>query len=341
MHLYKYLAPDRIDVLTNRLLRFTQPGDLNDPYEASFVFEAMIPPERLGALVDHTYKDLDESGELGRLFSEAVDEQLDQVLASLAALGLELPMSSDALRANVLDEMENLKGDPLKEVVERAFRSIAIPDHREIRQVYVEKYKEVINERVGVLCLSECWDNLLMWATYAAVHSGIVIGFESDDQYFHQPYVTPLTTEIQPVRYGSAIPRFRGIDPLGPPEQIYKLSEPFFFKGEEWAYEREWRLLRPLGAAHTTIPADPPTQPYPIHLMRWPEYAAREAIIGAKASADTREWLETVLAARQLDHVAIYEAVIHEEHRSVGRRLLRPPAIAPFWGERGRVANSA
>jgi hypothetical protein len=33
MILYKYLHPDRIDVLTQKMVRFTQPGDFNDPFE--------------------------------------------------------------------------------------------------------------------------------------------------------------------------------------------------------------------------------------------------------------------------------------------------------------------
>ena len=31
--LYKYLPPDRITYFSNELLRFTQPADLNDPFE--------------------------------------------------------------------------------------------------------------------------------------------------------------------------------------------------------------------------------------------------------------------------------------------------------------------
>src|SRR5438105_1260976 len=31
--LYKYLPPERITFLNDELLRFTQPGDLNDPFE--------------------------------------------------------------------------------------------------------------------------------------------------------------------------------------------------------------------------------------------------------------------------------------------------------------------
>src|SRR6267143_2452548 len=33
MILYKYLQPDRVDLLKHRRIRFTQPGDFNDPFE--------------------------------------------------------------------------------------------------------------------------------------------------------------------------------------------------------------------------------------------------------------------------------------------------------------------
>jgi hypothetical protein len=35
MIVYKYLAPDRIDVLAGNLIRFTQPAALNDPFESN------------------------------------------------------------------------------------------------------------------------------------------------------------------------------------------------------------------------------------------------------------------------------------------------------------------
>ena len=33
MILYKYLSPSRLDLLAQRNVRFTQPGDFNDPFE--------------------------------------------------------------------------------------------------------------------------------------------------------------------------------------------------------------------------------------------------------------------------------------------------------------------
>src|SRR5580704_8300042 len=35
MIVYKYLHPDRIDVLENGMIRFSQPRDLNDPFETN------------------------------------------------------------------------------------------------------------------------------------------------------------------------------------------------------------------------------------------------------------------------------------------------------------------
>jgi len=40
MTLYKYLHPDRIDLLQNLLIRFTQPGAFNDPFEMQPYFDS-------------------------------------------------------------------------------------------------------------------------------------------------------------------------------------------------------------------------------------------------------------------------------------------------------------
>ena len=42
-NLYKYLSPERIDVLQNKQIRFTQPEALNDPFELKPLFEELLP----------------------------------------------------------------------------------------------------------------------------------------------------------------------------------------------------------------------------------------------------------------------------------------------------------
>jgi hypothetical protein len=50
---YKYLPPERIDVLKNRSIRFSQPIVLNDPFEASYLVQSK-------ETIDGLFKDIDE-----------------------------------------------------------------------------------------------------------------------------------------------------------------------------------------------------------------------------------------------------------------------------------------
>jgi hypothetical protein len=45
---------------------------------------------------------------------------------------------------------------------------------------------KVLNQSVGILCLSEMRDSLLMWGHYADNHRGLVIGFDSDHPFFNK-----------------------------------------------------------------------------------------------------------------------------------------------------------
>ncbi len=310
------------------MIRFSQPGALNDPYEVSVVFESMIPPECIPPFVAH----LDEVGELDSAREEGIKRGMNEALEELAALGMPVHLfDRTALRSLALSQFEQLGGESwLKDAAAKVFGDITSLGQPEFKKIVTDRYRAKINENVGVLCLSETWNALLMWSHYAVVHTGIVLGFDSEDYYFRQADVTVLPTEIRPITYCDEIPRFEGFDPLGEPEQLLRLGDPFFYKGPEWAYEREWRLLRPLDAATTIIPGEP----YPIHLMRFPEYVLQEVVIGAKASDETRAAVMAAVGDYCLDHVAVYEARFPEGKRGLDRVLIRPPTADPFWRDR-------
>ena len=46
MVFYKYVSSERIDILQNRLIRFTQPNAMNDPFEAKPHFYALGTKEK-------------------------------------------------------------------------------------------------------------------------------------------------------------------------------------------------------------------------------------------------------------------------------------------------------
>jgi hypothetical protein len=85
------------------------------------------------------------------------------------------------------------------------------------------EYAQVAVYKVGMLCLCEAPDNLVMWSHYADRHEGIC--FEFDTQY--EPFARAIN-----VRYERERPR---------PEY----NATIFTKQLDWGYEREWRVLRP------------------------------------------------------------------------------------------------
>jgi hypothetical protein len=58
MILYKYLHPDRVDVLARKMVRFTQPGDFNDPFEFRPYIESAAADEAVRDYVEANFDKL-------------------------------------------------------------------------------------------------------------------------------------------------------------------------------------------------------------------------------------------------------------------------------------------
>ncbi len=95
--LYKYLPPERIDVLKNSRIRFSQPSSLNDPYERIKLIEDL---SLIRGLKEKHLTDLDavwqalpkeeKSRSNRRKLNKAKQDTLRQVDKQLNALTLEL-----------------------------------------------------------------------------------------------------------------------------------------------------------------------------------------------------------------------------------------------------------
>ncbi len=87
----------------------------------------------------------------------------------------------------------------------------------------------------GVVSLTETNDNLLMWAHYANEHKGIVVEFDTSNEFFTETYVEeerPYYGKINRVLYRKQ--RLK---------EFKSLVEPYFHKSDEWLYEKEHRFL--------------------------------------------------------------------------------------------------
>ena len=91
----------------------------------------------------------------------------------------------------------------------------------------------------GMLCLSETYENTLMWGHYADKGKGICLGFDAiiDDG---GRGTRPFKVDYQSARVG---PDYEHPTLVSIPDAFKSwLNERFFVKSSDWEYEKEWRM---------------------------------------------------------------------------------------------------
>lgn len=159
-------------------------------------------------------------------------------------------------------------------------------------------------ERIGVLCLSEDYTNLLMWAHYADSHRGICVGFDPSHSFFCRR-LSPDDDlrQLRKLRYSKDRPHVELVS-------ADSFSD-FLTKSIEWSYEREWRMLMPLEDASITIPG----HPRPISLFNMATSAVTKIFIGAAATEDTVQVVKDCLATQpDAAHIRVFRMQLSEAH---------------------------
>lgn len=138
---------------------------------------------------------------------------------------------------------------------------------------------------LGIFSLSEVPDDLLMWAHYAANHTGFVLEFDGEHSWFweQRPEGDDCGT-LKKVSYADE-PSSRYLAEL-------KAHEVFYTKGKKWEYEREWRIIRPL-AESSMSPSEG------VFLFDVPATAITGVIAGLRTSSESLQELQRV---RQGNH---------------------------------------
>ncbi len=219
MILYKYLPPDRIDVLQGSLIRYTQPGAFNDPFETKPYITQISEEDNIEETID-------------QVFHEEVVAMYEGLAAEVKAV-----FSFDAFLETTKKQRESMRGQ---------FEGIVNQFTPLLRRTMDKK----INELLGILSLTEKPSNLLMWSHYAQSHEGFVVGFDSSHEYFDQrKSENDELRHLRKVSYRSKRPQTQLTDMEG--------VDVFLVKSTEWEYEQEWRIMRPLSDAAITIPSQP------------------------------------------------------------------------------------
>ena len=109
--------------------------------------------------------------------------------------------------------------------------------HRD-KKIQAEEFKKLTlaaNE-LGIVCLSQNRDNILMWSHYANKHKGFCLEFDKSilETYFR----------CSKVHYKQKYPTFKEFVALSCKTDITELRNLFLFtKSKDWEYEKEFRLI--------------------------------------------------------------------------------------------------
>jgi hypothetical protein len=218
--LYKFLSFDRISALEDGLIRLTQPGDLNDPFEIRPVISQVLSQdERTKALEDAAKIDL---------------------APILAAKGLPEEQIVDFLKRAV-GRIES----HISPYLDRALAGVTEVINNRI-------LPEGVNKVFGVMSLTESSLSSLMWAHYGQSYQGLAIELDTQSLFFKTPEgVHEDIGGVRKVLYSPQRPTFDFVSEDTPSIDF------LFTKPPEWSYEREWRFLRPLKLATKVVQREP------------------------------------------------------------------------------------
>jgi len=117
------------------------------------------------------------------------------------------------------------------------------------------------NNNIGVFCLSEIKESIIMWSHYTNSHKGFCVGYDISqikscvENYYRA--VTPKIIRCFNVDYEPEYPEVIPVPELRDPEAYFKRLKTKF---AGWEYEKEWRLVvnqnKPLYERIVNIPIE-------------------------------------------------------------------------------------
>jgi len=270
MRLFKYFGIERLSVFATRLIRFSQPAIFNDPFEFSPYIESISSLEEVdAALNDASKKD----------FSELYYSFDSEARKNITKEDFQLAMSA-ILRGS---------GAHGKTMMDQLLPTV--------QPLLYQGW----NENIGVMCLSEKNDDLLMWAHYADCHKGFVLEFDPQSEFFDKR-IGPKDSlrSLRKVTYSQKRPAIT----------LSQANEEAFFltKSDHWEYEAEWRMMIPLADADHTKESEEGA----ICLFEFPMDAIKSVIFGAKMSEGAvKSIIDQVSVMEGYKHLEFLQAKIH------------------------------
>lgn len=164
-----------------------------------------------------------------------------------------------------------------------------LSDH--CNDIKAREFREELDKKIGILCLSKNENSLLMWAHYAQEYAGAKIEFDETHEFFQGQQAVTYTKNRPKLDFFALADG--GLIPVAE----------FCFKSEDWAYEREIRVVRNLHDCRKVVNHPP----HSIFVGDIPLEAIKSVTFGERMALDDQKFVLNELAET---HVAINLAAV-------------------------------
>jgi DUF2971 family protein len=285
VRLYKYLSSDRWkDILKDNLIRFTQASSFNDPFELKPSFEITEDRESLARSAVEEVRKPD-------FFSPYIEQAYNQLPPETRNL-----VSRESLIAFMPFLFSNAEVEAL------------MPEALEgLTAALTSGMYQGFDSAVGILSLTTDPKNRLMWAHYAQSHQGLVIELDGAHPFFNQRrHPSDEFGYLREVVYQAERPQVII-------SELEDLAPILLTKSEDWRYEAEWRMLRPL----TGMAEVKEFRGEKIYLFTLPPSCIKRVIVGYRMHPDQRKEITDFLKADERYTNVEIEAVVIDERQFI------------------------
>lgn len=210
-------------------------------------------------------------------------------------------VSSDSTKEERERFLKNLKENPSSESEHKREEFIESVDkdlnsgfhHKklEFHSHYIDRLEEILKNHakktLGILCLSEYRDHILMWSHYAEYHKGICIEFRKDALESNFKY-------CKPINYRKELPSLGEYLDSSQEGQV-KLF--LMRKFKHWEYEQEWRVIRRFNDLNETSKRN----------IELPKGLISGIILGCEIPDENKEKIKKVLQKKN-QGIQLYQA---------------------------------
>lgn len=182
------------------------------------------------------------------------------------ALEVYNPYIGEDGKLDLLFDVVSKKGSIDKYFLDKNFKDDNCND------IFSRELISILNNKIGILCLSRNSDSHLMWAHYADEYSGAVIEFNEEHEYF-EGLTEVKYSEERPIIHMNYFIESKTI-PLAD----------LCIKSNIWSYEKEWRLIRTLKDCKKNKAK---VKKFDIYTHNIPLDAIKSVTLGERCSLDT------------------------------------------------------